>query len=266
MKTIKYFSLLALLFSFTACTTLSTETEEASGLQVSVPVKPFTVENAIEEIESGVTAIENLLLANTRDIDNEEWLTLQVNLFASRDLYIIEKITTALKYSVWSDSEKKEFIEYFINPLFSPDNESSSALLQSKRIEILQEMSYLVQYSTLLSDIPWMMRSRFNEKSEFSYWYIMYICKNIDPLWVDSKILPGMLQLIPVDEITPVTYLWLKNPSSLDGMEQEILLSGYPWTNLTDIIRINGELIKLIEELYKSDEVKPGQYREGALI
>ena len=263
---IKYFSLLGILFSFAACTTLSTEIEEDTGIQDAASVKPFTVENAIEEIESGVTAIDNLLLDTTRDIDSEEWLTLQVNLFASRDLYIIEKMTKALKFTNWSDSDKKAFIEYFINPLYGPDNESSPAFLQNLRIEVLQEMTYLVQYSSLLSDIPWMMRSRFNEKSEFSFWYILYLCKNIDPFWVDDRILPGMLQLIPVDEITPVTYLWLKNPSSLDGMDQEILLSGYPWTSLADIIRINKELIQIIEELYKGNEVKPGQYREGVLI
>ncbi len=258
--------LLIILFFLASCASLNTDINENKDLPELTPAEPFTVDNTIEEIQSGISAIDDLLSEVSRDIDSVEWLTLRVNLFASRDLFIVEKITAALKFTNWSDSDKRKFIEYYINPHYGPDNESSPALLQKLRIEVLQEMSYLVQYSTLFSDTPWMIRSRFNEKSEFSYWYIIYICKNIDPFWVDNRILPGMLQLIPADEVTPVTYLWLKNPSSLGGMEQEILLSGYPWTSLADIIRINRELIQIIDELYKGAAVKPGQYREGILI
>ena len=93
----------------------------------------------------------------------------------------------------------------------------------------------------------------------------MYISKSIDQQWVDSRILPVMIDLIPLDEITPVSYLWLKNPASLGEMNEEILFNGYPWTSLVHIIRINREIRKILDELSPKEE-KPQDNASAVLI
>ena len=141
----------------------------------------------------------------------------------------------------------------------------NDGILTDTRREYFREIQYLVEHSYLLTDFPWFVRSQFDRISEFSYWYMVYNIKSIDSDWVDTQILPGMLSLIPMDEITPVTYLWLKTPDSLAEMDEEILSAGYPWTMLYHLKRINSELFKILEPLYQ-DEKNPYKNREGLFI
>ena len=213
---------------------------------------------AVKEIELTVEMMDSAMGVRGRNIDDPEWIMSYFNYLAGRDLYLIEEIHFNLKYSALSDTGKKEFLSHYLNPEIG-----ELAILRS---EMYEEVRYLVEYSEILKDIPWMLRSRFNEKSEFSYWYVMYVLKSINPLWVDSTILPVLLDLIPLDEITAVTYLWLKNPESMAEMDQEILLSGYPWTTLLHIKRIKSEIREIIQELYLEDEKPPWRDSEDVLI
>lgn len=223
-------------------------------------------DTAAQEIILTVDAMDNQINQYDRDIDDPDWMKSHINYLAGRDLFIVEQMHLFLKYSDWEMSQKRLFIEFFLNPSYRADQLGfPAAYLQRSRLEMMNELKYLLDYSLLFKDYPWMIRSRFDENSEFFFWYLIYLSKSIDPLWVDNSILPAMLKLIPVDEITPVSYLWLKNPGSLSSMDQEIIMSGYPWTTLMHIIRINRELYREFESLYENETV-PGENSEGVLI
>ncbi|OQY33801.1 MAG: hypothetical protein B6241_07050 [Spirochaetaceae bacterium 4572_59] len=260
-------SISVLVILLNSCTSIPSEYPSSNDSTAEYPYlsarDPYTV---LQEIVLTVGTMDKQMSGYDRDMDDPEWMKTYINYLAGRDLFIIEEIHLFLKYSNWDNSQKKIFIEYFFNPSYMPDQKDSlPAYLQNLRFEMLEELKYLVQYSFLLKDYPWMIRSSFDENSEFSFWYLTYIAKSIDPLWVDNTILPAMLKLIPVDEITPVSYLWLKNPGSLSSMNQEILMSGYPWTTLMHIIRIKRELFKEFESLYQNESL-PGENSEGVLI
>jgi hypothetical protein len=266
----KVFLLQQLLFIFFilgSCSSLKiTKTE--SGY----PAKAGVIEdNPEEQKDSGVRILEirqtldvmdKAMESITRDIDDPSWLMAYVSYLASKDLYIVESVQRYLKYSHWSSAEKKSFLEYYLQP----GGENSPGVLREFRMEMLQDMKYLVSYSNLLKDQPWMMRDFFDEKSEFSYWYVMYVINKSDPEWVENTILPAMLPLIAEDDITPVSYLWLKNPDSLQDMDQEILFSGYPWTLLFHMIRISKGLHMEVDELYQQENLKPEGYGKGVLF
>ena len=245
----------------------SLKTESSKGIVFSLEDEEITIQMVIREINASIALMDEELLNIKRDIDNPEWIMDFVNLTAARDMLIIEELHRNLKYRKWSRGGKKKFLLSFTDPFKIMENpEGHPGILDNMRQEAYEEFLYLVQHSLLLQEYPWMVRSRFDEKSEFAYWYILYILRNIDPLWIDIAILPGMLKLIPLDEITPVTYLWLKNPQSLNSMDDEIAACGYPWTNLFHLIRINKELLNLVDQLFDNREVKTGDLLEGVFL
>ncbi len=214
-------------------------------------------ESVMREIDLTVQLMERNFTLIKRDIDSPQWINNFINHSASKDLYYIEMIHRTLKYQPWPKEVKYSFVDAYLN--------SSDGILKAKRQEIFSEVKYLVEYSHLLQEYPWLTKTQFDPISEFSYWYLMYIFESIDPMWVETQILPAMLKLIPLDEITPVTYLWIKAPDSLSEMDSEINSAGYPWTIIFHLIRVNKELFKMIEEIYGKDN-SPLKDRTGIFL
>ncbi len=216
-----------------------------------------SVELAVNEMEASLQEIDEAFALIRRDIDSPEWLMEFVNYSAGKDLFVVESFHRILKYQNWSPEEKKQFTEKILD--------RNSGILSLIRNEYYEELQYLIVHSLPLQEYPWFIPSLFDSNSEFSYWYLMYTLKSIDPLWVDNNILPAMLSLIPLDEITPVTYLWLRTPESLAQMNQEIFQAGYPWTILYHLKRVNSELTEMINALF-GDEDNPLSQKEGVLM
>lgn len=214
---------------------------ENSGSALS-PDRPMeSVEKASGEVEDLSILFSDSLNPGSRDIDSREWLMTQVNFWADRDILCVQRIYEDLKYRSWSDDEKRQYIAAVLPPL------------QERREEVMEELSYLIGQSLLLQDMPWFVRDFYDERSEFSYWYLIYTGRAMDSSWLSSSVLPAMLRLIPEDRITAVSYLWLKTPGSLEGMESEVYLAGYPWTRLIYLLQIGDYCMSEIERLGVAD-------------
>ena len=272
MKKLTILSVLYIVLAAAGCSTMLPGGEPAVTVPLS-PEKAGTDESELPRVPSLSEVITTLDIMNRdfqqipRDIDNREWLMSYVNYLAGTDLFILEALHRNLT-SLWlGDSEKREFFQFFINPEWPADPENTEpGYLQNLRLEGFGELSYLSRQSLLLKDLPWMQRRIFDERSEFSYWYLMYQYRTIDERWVDREILPAMLILIPEDAVTPVTYLWLKRPSSLSEMDREILQNGYPWNILLHIMRLSREILIETDRLFEKDAARPGMYNEGVLL
>ena len=259
MKLIKSFLIFFFAIAFISC--ISTENSQIFSEQPTdypgFTEKVSSVEMIITEIMETIQVMDEEFSLLHRDIDSYEWLMDFANYSAGKDLFIVESLHRNLKYQPWNQEQKKQFSELILA--------DDHGLLSEVRNEYYEELKYLIKHSRPLLEYPWFLPSLFDSYSEFSYWYLMYNLKSMDPLWVDNNILPGMLALIPLDEITPVTYLWLRSPESLVQMDQEIFKAGYPWTILYHLNRINSELIELIDSLFPEGE-SPLQDREGVFI
>jgi hypothetical protein len=120
------------------------------------------------------------------------------------------------------------------------------------RAESLDELDYLLKQSLLLKETPWMVRDFYDERSEFSYWYLLYMGRSFDNAWQQDRVLPAMRLLIREDRITAVSYIWRNKPASLGDMKAEVRASGYPWNKLLHLMAmgdyIRSELVRLFPE------------------
>ncbi|MDA3958108.1 hypothetical protein [Oceanispirochaeta sp.] len=146
--------------------------------------------------------------------------------------------------------KKKEYLNHFIT--IDKDGVQDGLLIQKRNV-IWEEISYLLDNSMLFLDTPWIVRDFYDERTEFNYWYLIYLARVRYPHWMEERILPGMLELIPEDRITGVSYLWIKNPDSLCSMENEIVTTGYPWNSLLYLMDLNTFLQKEIEIINPSE-------------
>ncbi|MBF9015586.1 MULTISPECIES: hypothetical protein [unclassified Oceanispirochaeta] len=250
----RYISLLPLLFFFYSCSTLPVETvSEKTEEPTEIVIQETTVYQGLNEFNGLLNLYKNAHISPERNIDNREWLMHQINYWADKDQLAVQRIYEDLLYRNWSDDEKSEYLN------------SAFQILSDDRETILDDLAYLIDHSLLLQDMPWMVRDFYDERSEFSYWYLLYMGRSIYPFWLDGSVLPTMLKLIPEDRITAVTYLWMKNPENLIRMKSEIYNAGYPWSRLIYLMDMAEEINSQIETLMPPGEVK-NNIQAGNLI
>ncbi|MDC7233433.1 MAG: hypothetical protein PQJ58_09375 [Spirochaetales bacterium] len=242
----KHILLLSCLLITVSCTT-TVPVQNSSDTSV---LPPAQIESASVSVTQSIHEFNSLLdtfnLYNPlpgRNIDNRDWLMQQINFWSDRDQIALQRIYEEIKYSAWDDDEKADFLK------------ETFSILSETRQRVLDDFAYLIDYSTLLNDTPWMVRDFYDERSEFSYWYLSYMGRAAYPYWLDSTVLPAMLRLIPDDRITAVTYLWLKNTDKLESMKTEIYNAGYPWSRLIYLLEMSGYLKRESVRLLENEDV-----------
>ncbi|QEN07397.1 hypothetical protein EXM22_05105 [Oceanispirochaeta crateris] len=210
----------------------------------------ISIERSIGETEMILNRLDDLFANQSRNIDDREWLMAFINFSADRDQFLVQMIYENLKYRNWSPEEQSAYISHFIS---IDENGHDQGLLIDSRKKVWKELSYLLEHSVLLQDTPWMVRDFYDEQTEFNYWYLIYTAAMYDPQWMDPQILPFMLELIPEDRITAVTYLWIKSPQSLCSMESEINRTGFPWNKILYLMEMNTFLKNKLADLSKPE-------------
>lgn len=250
----RYISLLPLLFFFYSCSTLPVETDSVKTEEsTEIVIQETTVFQGLNEFNGLLNLYKKTHISPERDIDNREWMMHQINFWADKDQLAVQRIYEDLLYRHWSDDEKREYLS------------SAFQILSDDRETILEDLAYLIEKSLLFKDMPWMVRDFYDERSEFSYWYLIYMGRSIYPFWLDDSVIPAMLKLIPEDRITAVTYLWMKNPDNLIRMKSEIYNAGYPWSRLIYLMDMAEAINSQIETLMPPGKVK-NNIQAGNLI
>ncbi len=234
-------SILLLSLIIFSCATIPEEKGTPSS-PLQNPGNLNSVEKATAEFDGFMSVFSSKYSSGSRDIDSREWLMSQINFWADRDILSVQRIYEDLKYRGWTDDEKKTYLAKVL-----------PSLLETRQ-KTLDDLSYLTGQSLVLRDMPWFVRDFFDERSEFSYWYLVYTARSMDSSWQQNTILPVMLRLIPEDRVTAVSYLWLKTPDSLSGMENEIYLAGYPWSRLINLLEISSFCREEAQRLLGSGE------------
>lgn len=250
----RFLSILPFLLFLYSCSTLPLEnTEMGPPSTPDIIIQKTSVYQGINEFSELLNHYNNSYIFDERDIDNRDWMIKQINFWADRDQLGIQRIYEDLQYRGWNDEEKKEYLNSII-PHLLKDRES-----------MLEDLAYLTDHSILFQDIPWMVRDYYDERSEFSFWYLVYMGRTIYPRWLDDSVLPAMLMLIPEDRITAVSYLWMKKPENLSSMKLEIYNAGYPWSRLLYLLEMAETVKGEIERLFPSGEIK-NSIQAGSLI
>ena len=243
-------SVLCLLMVFTSCRSIPVEDPDTS-------VETATDTLAAEESFSALMgAVENALISQNvnRDIDDRDWLMSEINTRADADQLMISMVFDALYFRNWDDDAKKSFLSSVIGNRIHEDPEGA---LNALRRDNLSELDYLLNQSLLLKESPWMVRDFFDERTEFSYWYLLYIGRSFDMQWQKQTVLPVMRSLIREDRITPVSYIWLNKPESLGSMESEIRSAGYPWNRLLHLLAMSRYIRAEVNRLYPQNSQDP---------
>lgn len=241
----KFLSILPLILIFFSCSTIPVENaEENTRSTTEIVVQKTSVYQSLKEFEGLMEGFSRSQTVSARDIDNREWLMGQINFWADRDQLAVQRIYEDLLYRTWSEAEKGDYLDSVI------------PLLWNQREMMLEDLAYLIDQSLLFRDLPWMVRDFYDERTEFSYWYIIYMGRSVYPFWLENSVLPEMLKLIPQDRITAVTYLWMKNPENLIKMKSEIYNAGYPWSRLIYLIEISEYINREIESHMSPVEIK----------
>lgn len=248
----------SLLLTALSCRTLP---EQETVLPVEYPEKPDEAEGAYRTIMAAVEAAGGTGPGN-RDIDSRVWLMGSINTWADKDQLMVHMVYDALLYRNWDDDTRREFIE-LISGRSMPDDAEGGAL-NALRGEILAELDYLLEKSLLLKELPWMVRDFYDERSEFSYWYLLYIGRSFDGEWQRDTVLPAMRNLIREDRITAASYIWLNKPEALEGMKAEIRASGYPWNRILHLMAMGDYIRSEMQRLYP--EGSPDQRPDGMLF
>ena len=98
-----------------------------------------------------------------------------------------------------------------------------------------------------------MVRDFFDERSEFSYWYLLYLTRSFEPAWQDDTVLTVMRSLIREDRITAASYIWLNRPETLGTMESEIIKAGYPWNRILHLLKMGRYIRSEVQRLFPGD-------------
>jgi hypothetical protein len=250
----RFLSILPLLFFLYSCSTLPLEnTDMGTPSSPEIVIQKIAVYQGINEFSELLNHYNNSYISDERDIDNRDWIIKQINFWADRDQLAVQRIYEDLQYRNWTDEEKSEYLNSTI-PLLLEDRES-----------MLEDLAYLIDRSNLFQDMPWMVRDYYDERSEFSFWYLVYMGRTMYPFWLDESVLPAMLMLIPEDRLTAVTYLWMKNPENLSSMKLEIYNAGYPWSRLLYLLEMAETVNTEIERLLPPGEIK-SDIQAGNLI
>ncbi len=236
---------------FLSCQTVPVE-------HMAEPSETLSVSNAAEECLSVILGSVETALSGTsvikRDIDDREWLMAEVNRRADADQLMISLVYEALYYRNWDDDERRSFIHSLLGTRIQDDPEGK---LNAFRQDSFSELEYLIEHSRLLSDSPWMVRDFFDERSEFSYWYLLYLGRSFNGEWQKNKILPVLRDLIREDRITAASYIWLNKPESLGTMEGEIQNAGYPWNRGLHLLRMSRYIRAEVNRLYPEGSPDP---------
>ena len=232
---------------FFSCKTVVVENEVVENSNKNRPAS-----DAYEVIIASVEKARISRMSSQRNIDNREWLMELVNLWADADQLFISLIYDALYYRNWDDDTKRKFLSLIIGNKMPDDN---SGILNEMRQESFKELDYLIRQSLLLKENPWMVRDFYDEKSEFSYWYLLYIARSYDKQWQQDTVIPVMRNLIREDRITAASYVWLNKPEVLGSMEYEISASGYPWNRCLHLLTMGRYIRSEIIRLYPAGSV-----------
>jgi len=227
-----------LLTTLFGCSTFQNDQNSSAAVHENPVMKTDgygSVQMAFSEFENLMKSFDTETPAIPRDIDDREWIMTYINQHADRDMLMVRIIYENLKYRNWSEEEKAEFLQRYY---YVEDGTAGGQLIETRE-SVWDEISYLLRNSRLLVDSPWLVRDFYDSRSEYSYWYLLYLARLYYPFWIEDSILPALLALIPEDRVNGVTYLWLKSPDSLCSMKNEIIATGYPWNRILEMMDMN---------------------------